>query len=145
MSSTTTENVVTYPVVVSAANPELKLMPGMTADVSFQVGVAEDVLKIPNAALRFYPNEEEWVHPDDRDILRGKRTDDVSIDQRTSARDMAESSRSRNRRHVWIQDGRYLRAVEVEVGMMETGYTALVSGDIREGQQLVTDIDYQAS
>ena len=86
-----------------------------------------------------------WVHPLDRDILRGKRSDDVPTDQRTSARDMAESSRSRNRRHVWIQDGQYLRAVEVEVGMMETGYTALVSGDIHEGQQLVTDIDYQSS
>ena len=53
-SSTTTQNVVTYPVVVGCANPELKLLPGMTADLSFQVKEVEDVIKIPKAALRFY-------------------------------------------------------------------------------------------
>ena len=55
-SSTTTQNVVTYPVVVSAPNPDLKLLPGMTASISFQVARdATNVLRIPNAALRFYP------------------------------------------------------------------------------------------
>src|SRR5204862_3634511 len=54
-NSTTIQNVVTYPGVVSAPNPDLKLVAGMTASLSFQVGAAKDVLRIPNAALRFYP------------------------------------------------------------------------------------------
>jgi HlyD family secretion protein len=50
------ENVVTYDVVVSAANPDLKLLPGMTANVRILVAQHEGVLLIPNAALRFRPN-----------------------------------------------------------------------------------------
>lgn len=55
LSSTTEQNVVTYPVVVTTPNPNLDLLPGMTASLSFQVDQREDVVKIPNAALRFYP------------------------------------------------------------------------------------------
>jgi HlyD family secretion protein len=51
------QNVVTYDVVVLVDNPELKLMPGMTANVSIITAEARDVLKIPNAALRFKPAE----------------------------------------------------------------------------------------
>ena len=57
-NSTTTENVVTYPVVVAAANPDLKLLPGMTASLSFQIDEREDVLRVPNTALRYYPEAE---------------------------------------------------------------------------------------
>ena len=55
LQSTTLENVVSYGVVVSVANPEGKLLPGMTARVEFLVDSAQDVLKVPNAALRFRP------------------------------------------------------------------------------------------
>jgi len=50
---TTIQNVVTYDVVVKVANPELKLKPGMTANVSIIIEEKDDVLKIPNGALRF--------------------------------------------------------------------------------------------
>ncbi len=50
---TTIQNVVTYNVVVKVANPELKLKPGMTANVSIITALEKDVLKVPNAALRF--------------------------------------------------------------------------------------------
>ena len=52
LNSTTTQNVVTYPVVIEAPNPGLKLMPGMTADLTFQVESKENVLRVPAAALR---------------------------------------------------------------------------------------------
>jgi HlyD family secretion protein len=55
LQSTTSENVVNYTVVVSVANPEKKLLPGMTARVEFLTNSAEDVLKVANAALRFKP------------------------------------------------------------------------------------------
>jgi HlyD family secretion protein len=58
LQSTTADNVVNYTVIVSLANPEGKLLPGMTARVDFQVEAAENVLKVPNAALRYRPSDE---------------------------------------------------------------------------------------
>lgn len=55
LQSTTQENVVNYTVVVSVANTSGKLLPGMTATVAFITGSAEDVLMVPNGALRFRP------------------------------------------------------------------------------------------
>ena len=55
LQSTTTENVVSYTVVVSVPNAEGKLLPGMTATVNFVTGSASHVLMVPNAALRFRP------------------------------------------------------------------------------------------
>lgn len=57
-AATTVQNVVTYNVVVAVDNPELKLKPGMTANVSIVVARRENAVKIPNAALRFRPPEE---------------------------------------------------------------------------------------
>jgi RND family efflux transporter, MFP subunit len=55
------QNVVTYDVVIKVDNPELKLKPGMTANVSIITSFKKDILKIPNAALRFMPQEEEKI------------------------------------------------------------------------------------
>ena len=62
------QNVVTYTVIVDSANPELKLLPGMTANLSFQIEKHSGVLAVPNAAFRFFPKPEQ-VRPDDRAIL----------------------------------------------------------------------------
>jgi len=58
LQSTTADNVVNYTVVVTLENPGGKLLPGMTARVDFLVTSAEDVLKVPNAALRYKPTDE---------------------------------------------------------------------------------------
>ena len=57
LAATTTQNVVTYPVVVLVANPDFALMPGMTANAEIEVGGNPDALRVPNAALRFRPPE----------------------------------------------------------------------------------------
>ncbi len=56
-SPTTTQNVVTYETIITVDNPERKLFPGMTADVSILVAGRKNVLKIPNTALRYSPPE----------------------------------------------------------------------------------------
>jgi HlyD family secretion protein len=142
-SSTTTNNVVTYPVIVEAANPDLKLFPGMTANLSFQVEVREDVIEIPNAALRFYPAREQ-VREEDRKILDGTDDDDdesATADVALPAVEKAKANRDRRRRHVWVEDGRFLRAVEVTVGVTDHLHTELISGDLKVGQKLVTGIE----
>jgi HlyD family secretion protein len=143
-SSTTTQNVVTYPVVVSAPNPDLKLLPGMTASISFLIEEKQDVLKIPNAALRYYPPKEH-VREEDRKLLEGASLaddDEQNSDQAAlSVAQKAEAARRRNRRHVWVAEGELLRAVEVVVGITDGEFTELTSGDLTEGAELVTGID----
>jgi len=144
-NSTTTQNVVTYPVVVAAPNPDLKLMPGMTASLSFQVAAADSVLRIPNSALRFYPPLQQ-VRPEDRHLLENavgtqpSQAQQQESEQVRSAEQKAETRRKRNRRHVWVVDGQFLRAVEVVTGLSDHEYTELVSGEIGEGQRLVTGV-----
>ncbi len=141
-SPVTVQNVVTYPVVVAAKNPELKLMPGMTANLSFQLREVHDVLRIPNAALRFYPPREQ-VRPEDREILDIKEiaTADAEATSTTPSADQkAELRRQRQRRHVWVVDGDFLRAVPVVIGINSNQYTELVSGELREDDKLVTGI-----
>ncbi|MBK6403840.1 MAG: efflux RND transporter periplasmic adaptor subunit [Holophagales bacterium] len=67
LSPQTVQNVVTYPVLLDVANPELRLRPGMTANVSVPVDRRDDVLRVPNAALRF--------RPDPADIENGGKKD----------------------------------------------------------------------
>lgn len=65
----TVQNVVTYNVIVNVDNPDLKLRPGMTANVTLSVAEAKDVLRLPNAALRFWPEDVPRTKLDE--ILRG--------------------------------------------------------------------------
>jgi len=141
MSPQTIQNVVTYPVVVSAPNPELKLLPGMTANITFQIEEKADVIKIPNAALRFYPKP-EYVRPEDRKILEGVEPSDEQEEQEPvmTALERAEAGRNRDKRHVWVLDGELLRAVEVVTGISDTKFTELVEGQIKEGDKLVTGV-----
>ncbi|HSR64538.1 MAG TPA: efflux RND transporter periplasmic adaptor subunit, partial [Xanthomonadaceae bacterium] len=58
LSSTSTSNVITYPVVVAVRNDDQSLLPGMTANAEIEISLHRDVLEVPNAALRFHPPEE---------------------------------------------------------------------------------------
>lgn len=142
VSSQSDQNVVTYPVVIAAANPDLKLLPGMTASISFEVAAKSDVLKIPNAALRFYPENSQQVREEDQDLLDGSRwkksDDDEENDIEMSANEIAEARKNRNKRHVWVSEGEKLKAIEVEIGLTENRFTEIVSGDVTEDMKLVT-------
>ncbi len=143
----TTQNVVTYPVVVSAANPDLDLLPGMTASLSFQIDQREDVVKIPNAALRFYPNVKQ-VRPEDVPILEGhsqpnteENQDEAQQSEKSlSAQERALLRKDRNRRHVWVADGDLLRAVAVTTGLSDSQFTEMVSGSLKKSDVLVTGV-----
>ncbi|MFM8251214.1 MAG: efflux RND transporter periplasmic adaptor subunit [Planctomycetota bacterium] len=144
LSSSTTQNVVTYPVIVSAPNPDLKLLPGMTASISFEIDDRKDVIRIPNAALRFYP-QPKLVRPEDRNLLEGKGSggeteQPEATDIGLSATERTEARRQRNQRHVWVADGEFLRAVAVVTGLSDSQTTELVSGELEPGEKLVTGL-----
>ena len=144
LNSNTTQNVVTYPVIVTTANPDLKLLPGMTAAISFQVDERKDVVKIPNSALRFFPLPKQ-VRKEDIPILEGTevKSDEEEAQQSQttlSAEERAALRSKRNRRHVWVQDGEFLKAVEVVVGLTDSQFTEMVSGNLKAGDKLVIGI-----
>jgi HlyD family secretion protein len=71
LSPQTVQNVVTYPVVLDVANLDLKLKPGMTANVQVPVEVRKDVLRVPNAALRFRPDNADLVPDAQKNKAKG--------------------------------------------------------------------------
>jgi HlyD family secretion protein len=119
-SATTTENVVTYAVIMDVSNPELKLRPGMTASVSILTGVARGVLLVPNAALGFTPSP---------------------LPTETSSL-AAEMRRQSGKGHsiVWIVEGTgEIRPYVVKTGLAGKMYTELAAGDLREGQKIIVN------
>jgi HlyD family secretion protein len=139
---------VTYPVIVAAPNADLKLLPGMTANLSFQVAVRDNVIKIPNAALRFYPDTKH-VRTEDLSILEGHRrtTPQSENDQAQhstmsmSADERSQLRRNRDHRHVWVQDKDKLRAVAVTTGLSDSAYTEMVEGALKVDDVLVVGIE----
>jgi len=138
LSSKEEQNVITYPVIVETPNTDLKLLPGMTANLSFQIHKKEKVIKIPNPALRFYPPREK-VHPDDVKILDGFEDQKQFADspKMVSADEKAQNSKALSKRHVWVDDGKYLRAREVQIGISDNRYTELIEGELKVGDALV--------
>ena len=126
MNSTTTQNVVTYPVVIEAPNPDLKLLPGMTANISFQIEAKDDVLRVPAAALRFVPLPAQ-VRPEDRHYLGGPADRSAPRARRTArptkrpSRPGIASTASSGSRTATL-----LRAVPVTLGLIENQFAEVV-------------------
>jgi len=147
LNPTTEQNVVTYTVVVASPNPELKLLPGLTANLSFQIEKRTGVLTIPNAALRFRPKPAE-VHPSDRWIADPESNEDqTNSKEKKSEKDGAETGekaasreKKNNHRYVWVVQDDLLRAVPVVVGLNGKKTTELISGDLTEGREVVVGI-----
>lgn len=146
LNSTTLQNVVTYPVVIDAPNSydpntgDLKLKPGMTANITFQIEAKENVLRIPTSALRYTPPKEQ-VHPDDRFHLEALTGSATSGTGKRSASDKASMAKARQNRVVWVREERWLRAVPVTLGLMEHQFAELIKGDIDEGRALVIGVE----
>ena len=111
------QNVVTYDVIIEVENPELKLKPGMTANVSIVVAEKRNVLKIPNAALRFQPSGKEKESRQPKGI-------------ETSAQ---------NRVWALLADAK-LKSVPVKLGVNNVRYYELTEGDLKEGDNLVVGL-----
>ncbi len=139
LNPTTIQNVVTYTVVVESPNPQIKLLPGMTANLIFQIEVHAAVTTIPNAALRFYPRPEQ-VRQSDRAIITGA----APIAAAAKA-DKSLPQENLNRRYVWAPDGELLAAVKIETGLTDKNSTEVLSDNLREGQEVVIGLQSDAA
>jgi HlyD family secretion protein len=119
----------------------------MTASLSFEVDRRTKVVKVPNSALRFYPLARH-VREADKPLIEGKAEEEEEsqiTEAGLSAEERAEARRARSRRHVWVQDGHLLRAIEVTVGLSDSRYSELLSGDLKPGDKLVIGIQQVTS
>jgi HlyD family secretion protein len=157
------QNVVTYNVVIDVSNPEQKLKPGMTANLEITIDERNDVLKVPNAALRFTPqaatgqrqqsNQNAAAGGAGQGSRRGNRqqTENASGDNSTAANGaQAEGVRERTApstspvlagqtRRVWVlgQDGQP-QPRRIKIGLTDGASTEVVEGDLREGEMVIT-------
>ena len=132
-NSTTTQNVVTYPVVVAAPNPDLKLLPGMTASISFQIDERENVLRIPTAALRFFPPRPGPPGGPDSTSRRSpsRGPNDEGEEKLVGRAEGRAGARPAASGVVWVVDGDRLRAVPVVIGLSDSKFAELVAGDLK--------------
>jgi HlyD family secretion protein len=115
-----TQNVVTYDVVITLENKDLKLKPGMTANVNIEVMRKDDVLKIPSAALRFKPKA-EGVEPKPA----------VTVGQRKIPRPAGQQ--------VYIlKEGKPVR-VPVKTGATNDSFVEVVAGNLRQGEEVIIE------
>jgi HlyD family secretion protein len=140
MNPTTVQNVVTYDAVIDFANPELKLFPGMTAYVTIPVETAENVVKLPNAALRFKPP----LSPEEVRALYAKHGIEPEQTAETASGAPAGGRRETRaeRAVVWeLRADGTIEPVEVSLGITDHAYTEvrkLLHGALKPGDDLVT-------
>ncbi len=159
------QNVVTYTTIVATDNDNLKLRPGMTATVSIVTGKANDVLMVPNSALRFNPPlsqaqmremftkmREEMMKR--RGIKPGARQQGGS--NRTGmaggggfggrqpgaqGQDQRRSNRRRSSGRVWFLDeNQQLKMVMIRTGVTDENFTEIRRGELKQGQLIITGI-----
>lgn len=135
LAPVTVQNVVTYTVIIQVDNEDLKLRPGMTANVSIIIAHRDNALKVPNSALRFRPTQEAEA------VLKQMRSQ--QREQRGSgATRGGPGNRNQSRGpRVWTiaRDGK-LAPVALRLGITDGTSTEVVSGDIREGQEIVVGL-----
>lgn len=110
----TVQNVVTYDVVARVDNPDLRLKPGMTANVSIVVAEKKNVLRVSNAALRFRPPDAE---------IGGKSA---------PVRGKGQG--------VWVPTEKNPKRVAVTTGISDGTFTEILSGDLRESQSVIVEV-----
>jgi len=164
LNAQTQNNVVTYPVWISVPNPDLKLRPSMTANVLIFVSTANGVTRIPSAATRFRPSTAMFAAlgltpPESRRLVtaggtnattvkdarpeKSAPTQPLNLERANQIDDLfAPVPRPNTPGTVWVWDesAKILTSVPVRLGITNGQLTELIDGDIKVGQQLVTNV-----
>jgi HlyD family secretion protein len=129
----TIQSVVTYDAVIDVENPDLKLKPGMTANVTFVYAERDDVLTVANAALRFRPSPEALAaagigsaHAGGKGPHNKEKGEDAS-------------GPPPDRKVLWVLRNGALTRVVVRTGISDGTLTEIVGGELTDGDQLVLD------
>ena len=134
----TVQNVVTYTVVITAGNPDLRLLPGMTANVRIVTDRRDTVLKVPNAALRFRPPNSDGGRGDgaapSASAPGGAQGNQPS---RERALPDQQGSRAATGRVYQSGAGSEPKAVDLKLGLSDGSVTEITAGPLKEGDEVV--------
>jgi HlyD family secretion protein len=122
LNASMTQNVVTYTVVVATDNSDLKLLPYLTADVSFEVNRRDGVLTVPNAALRYQPRAELVINTE------------TSAANLPPAEDEPTASPGAT---VWVRHGTSIAPISVKIGITNGTRTEVEAPELTEGMEVV--------
>jgi HlyD family secretion protein len=139
------QNVVTYDAVIDVSNQELKLKPGMTATVSVITDRREDVISVPNAALRFRP---EGMGPGvgngAANAQRGPGGGGAGAGNRQRRERGVEGEEGRaaqpQKRTVWVEVNGKPQPREVTTGITDGRVTEITGGDLKEGEAVIVSV-----
>ena len=138
----TDQNVVSYTTMIDVPNEDLKLKPGMTANVTVQIAMNENVLRVPNAALRFRPADQgaggsgQGAEGSQGSEFAGSQVRGTSGAGEGLRGADVSGPRSFGRVFV-LRNGEFV-PVRVRTGVSDGAMTAIVDGDVKEGDQVVT-------
>jgi len=118
-SATNIQNVITYDAVMDVPNPDMMLLPGMTANIRIPVQVRENVLRVPNSAIRYKPADDK-AGPAAKPLPQGQQKG-PQTQQTVYVRNNAGIPEPR----------------KIQVGLSDGLYTEVVSGDLQEGESVV--------
>jgi len=145
-AATTVQNVVTYDAVIDVDNSDLKLRPGMTANISFVFANKDDVLRVTNAALRFRPSP-DLVSALKLEMPHGRRSgsDGASGGPPAGAAGparaggLAKSDEPPDRRTVWVLRNDLPSPVRIKTGTSDGSKTEVVDGPLQPGDLVISD------
>jgi HlyD family secretion protein len=127
LNAAMTQNVVNYTVEVLTDNSNGRLLPYLTANVQFEVGRSEDVLLVPNAALRFTPRTPP---------SGGERGGGGEGRARASTRPSAPTTNS-SRGTIWVQSGDSVKSIHVRTGLTDGTVTEVSGKELSEGMEVI--------
>ena len=132
------QNVVTYNVVVGVDNRDLRLKPGMTANVAIIVARKDDVLKVPNAALRFTPPKSERAVSG----MSGTGLAQSDADSKSARPVLTGGNQAMLSKTVWkVGPSGDPEAVSVQPGISDGSATEIAGGDLKEGDAVIVGIE----
>lgn len=143
LNPTTTQNVVTYNVVIEVDNPDQLLLPGMTAYVSIQVAERKNVLTVPNAALRFRPQGEPARADGAKEGKDAGSRNSGARPPGSGTGSSAGGAGNRGKRRdagsgtVYVLADGQLKPVPVRLGITDNRVTEIVDGELKAGERVV--------
>lgn len=130
------QSVVTYTVVVAVDNSEGTLLPYLTARLEFEVEKRENILLVPNSALRWQPRP-TYVVPEEREQYAHRQTGAHAESGSDSSRVHGEEGTWGN---LWVAEGDFVRPIPVKVGLSDGVLTEISGGTLTEGSKVVIGV-----
>lgn len=140
--STTTDNVVTYTTQLDVRNDDLTLRPGMTATATIAATEHENVLRVPNTALRFSPQQGHGAdapRQDSRSIVQRLMPGPPGMGRSTRGTAAATELRPGDKRTLWVLEPAGPRRLDVTTGLTDGRLTEVTGPDLREGMAVIVE------